>query len=147
MTTSAGEGPTFHRWITLLLGVFFILLAIVFHDRVYTLAGSLFGLVFIVIQLVTGAHKTYLSLFYVSLIVCLVPKFLVSGVLTSLPVVSYNDFENLNFRFYTIPADDFIYFFGLFIMNITLYEFRKQVLIKVEKNDSGHINYHTGINF
>ncbi|MDD5507884.1 MAG: lycopene cyclase domain-containing protein [Bacteroidales bacterium] len=95
----------------------------------------------------TGAHKTYLSLFYVSLIVCLVPKFLVSGVLTSLPVVSYNDFENLNFRFYTIPADDFIYFFGLFIMNITLYEFRKQVLIKVEKNDSGHINYHTGINF
>ena len=123
--------PSAARWITVLLGVFFILLAIVFHDRVYTLVASLFGLVFIVIQLVTGAHKTYLSLFYVSFLVCLIPKFLVNGVLTSLPVVSYNDLENLNFRFYTIPADDFIYFFGLFIMNITLYERFKRTAVRV----------------
>ena len=123
--------PNGARWITLLLGVFFILGTIVFHDRVYTLAASLFGLVFIVIQLVTGAHKTYLSLFYISFLVCLIPKFVVNGVLTSLPVVSYNDLENLNFRFYTIPADDFIYFFGLFIMNITLYERFKKTAVRV----------------
>jgi lycopene cyclase domain-containing protein len=124
--------PSVARWITILLGVLFILLAIVFHDRVYTLVASLFGLAFIVIQLVTGAHKTYLSLFYVSFLVCFIPKFLVNGVLTSLPVVSYNDLENLGIRLYTIPADDFIYFFGLFIMNITLYERFKKAAVQVQ---------------
>ena len=114
--------PAVAKWITILLGIFFILLSIIFHDHAYTLVASLFSLVFIVIQLLTEAHKTYLSLFYVSFLVCLIPKFLVNGVLTSLPVVTYNDLENLGIRLYTIPADDFIYFFGLFIMNITLYE-------------------------
>ena len=121
--------PRLARWITILLGIVFILLAIFFHDRIYTLVASLFGLVFIIVQLFIRSDQTYLSRFYISFLICFVPKFLVNGVLTSLPVVSYNDLENLGIRLYTIPVDDFIYFFGLFIMNITLYEgFKKASL-------------------
>ncbi len=114
--------PKVSKWITILLGAVFILLAIFFHDHTYTLVASLFGLTFIIIQLLIRSDRTYLSLFYISFLISFIPKFIVNGILTSLPVVSYNDLENLGIRIYTIPLDDFIYFFGLFIMNITLYE-------------------------
>lgn len=118
--------PVVAKWITILLGLLFVVLAILFHDHTYTVVASLFALFFVIIQLVIRSDRSYMSRFYVSFLICFIPKFFVNGVLTSLPVVSYNDMENLGIRLYTIPVDDFIYFFGLFIMNITLYEWFKR---------------------
>ena len=46
----------------------------------------------------------------------------VNGFLTALPVVIYNNNENLNFRIGTIPVEDFAYSAILLVMNIALYQ-------------------------
>ncbi|MGN6477917.1 MAG: lycopene cyclase domain-containing protein, partial [Flavipsychrobacter sp.] len=54
----------------------------------------------------------------------------VNGLLTSLPVVIYNDTENLGVRMYTIPVEDT--FYGLFLLlgNITIMEWAKHRSLK-----------------
>ena len=69
----------------------------------------------------------YLGRFYLAyLVVFLGPFLLVNGVLTGSfvrqPVVWYDNSENLGIRFLTIPVEDFVYGFLLFLMNVTFYE-------------------------
>jgi lycopene cyclase domain-containing protein len=62
------------------------------------------------------------------------PFFLINGVLTgtglSEPVVKYNPDYILGIRFMTIPVEDFVYGFELFLLNLSLYlRFNKQFLL------------------
>jgi lycopene cyclase domain-containing protein len=54
------------------------------------------------------------------------PFLIVNGMLTALPVVEYNDAHTLGIRVFTIPLEDFFYFFLLLIMNLTIYEYMKK---------------------
>jgi len=47
--------------------------------------------------------------FLLAYAVCLIPFLAVNGLLTSLPVVLYNDSENVGIRIRTIPAEDVFY--------------------------------------
>ncbi|MFK7970200.1 MAG: lycopene cyclase domain-containing protein [Bacteroidia bacterium] len=69
-------------------------------------------------------HKpSWLGRFYLSWLVCMIPFALVNGVLTALPVVWYNDLENLDVaRLGTIPVEDPFYGMLLLLMNISLFE-------------------------
>lgn len=60
--------------------------------------------------------------FLVSYAICLIPFLVVNGFLTAIPVVLYNDAENLGIRIYTIPFEDAFYGMLLIMMNIVLYE-------------------------
>jgi lycopene cyclase domain-containing protein len=53
--------------------------------------------------------------------------FIVNGILTSKPVVVYNNLENMNIRIGTIPVEDFFYNMTLLLMNIGLYEWFKRL--------------------
>lgn len=50
--------------------------------------------------------------------ICLFPFLLVNGLLTALPVVLYNDAENIGVRIYTIPAEDVFYGMLLVLGNV-----------------------------
>ncbi|MFM7727525.1 MAG: lycopene cyclase domain-containing protein, partial [Flavobacteriales bacterium] len=67
-------------------------------------------------------NPAWLGRFYRSYLVCLIPFLLVNGLLTSLPVVTYNDLENLGIRIHTIPVEDTQYTLLLLLMNVTLFE-------------------------
>lgn len=60
--------------------------------------------------------------FMVSFPLAMIGFVLVNGVLTSLPVVWYNDLENSGIRLISIPADDIFYGTALLLMNTSLYE-------------------------
>lgn len=63
--------------------------------------------------------------FLISYAICLIPFLIVNGFLTAIPVVLYNDAENLGIRIYTIPFEDAFYGMLLIQMNIVLYEYLK----------------------
>lgn len=60
--------------------------------------------------------------FLVAYAIILIPFLLVNGFLTALPVVLYNDAENMGIRIYTIPFEDSFYGMLLVLMNISIYE-------------------------
>ena len=63
-----------------------------------------------------------LDKFIQTYLISILPMLVVNGVLTGLPVVIYNNNENLGIRIVTIPVEDFIYCAILLFMNIALYE-------------------------
>ncbi len=72
------------------------------------------------VQFILKPH--WLGRFYIGYFFSLIPFFLVNGILTYLPVVTYNDAENLGIRLFTIPIEDAIYCLLLLLMNVTMYE-------------------------
>jgi lycopene cyclase domain-containing protein len=70
--------------------------------------------------------------FLVSYAICLIPFLIVNGFLTAIPVVQYNDAENLGLRIYTIPFEDVFYGMLLVLMNIAIYEKIKNQKSKIK---------------
>jgi lycopene cyclase domain-containing protein len=78
----------------------------------------------IILFVIAFIKQIYLNLtsYFKGYIVSLLPFFLVNGVLTKMPVVSYNNSENLSVRIYTIPVEDMVYLLSLLFINFALYE-------------------------
>ncbi|MBE7177418.1 MAG: lycopene cyclase domain-containing protein [Mucilaginibacter polytrichastri] len=101
----------------------FLLLTLVFHySRVYTLIA--FGLLFaLIVWAEFYKNVPWLGRFYIAFIVSLLPFYIVNGVLTSIPIVSYNNAQNLGIRVGTIPLEDHFYSMAMLLMNTAFFEF------------------------
>ena len=111
--------------VNIIIFTVFLVITILNIDRIYTAVNFGMATLIIGLQFVLKTHKTYLFHFYIAYLLSLVPFFLVNGILTSMPVVGYNNDENLAIRIYTIPVEDFAYLVNLLLMNLNLYEFFK----------------------
>lgn len=110
------------------LGVILLIAGAAYYNRYYTSWTFILNAIFIAIIFMM---KKYFSSFdsakfLVSYAICLLPFFVVNGFLTAIPVVLYNDAENLGIRMYTIPFEDTFYGMLLVMMNIAGYEKLKQ---------------------
>jgi len=100
------------------IGSFFLL------HRAYTFSVlSIWGLVLPAATFILTLEQ--LDRFLRMYLISLIPMFIVNGLLTALPVVIYNDAQNLSVRIGTIPVEDFLYSAILLIMNVTLYEWSR----------------------
>lgn len=104
-----------------------VFLSIFNLEKLYTVTAASLTAAFLIFHWVFYRNN-FLGRFYFTYLVHLVPFLIVNGILTYLPVVEYNNGENLNIRIITIPVEDAIYSFLLLLMNITFYEFFKQNL-------------------
>lgn len=95
------------------------------YSKWYTLIN--FGFLLLVLFAVEYLNHKYRFMykFYRAYLVALIPFYIVNGFLTSIPVVIYNNNENLNFRVGTIPFEDHFYLMALLLMNVYLYELFK----------------------
>lgn len=101
-----------------LAAIFFIVACFNFN-RDYTFYTFLFCSIFILFIL---SQKFNQAAFLVSYLIILIPFLIVNGFLTAIPVVLYNDGENLGIRIFTIPFEDVFYGMLLVMMNCLGYE-------------------------
>ncbi|MCX8471222.1 MAG: lycopene cyclase domain-containing protein [Chitinophagaceae bacterium] len=109
-------------------GIMLIIIGIIFHDLYYTaatmlLAGAVNCFLYFVRSKLTQFN---LRVFLYSFLVALIPFLIVNGLLTSLPVVLYNNAENLGIRIYTIPVEDVIYGYVLLLGTIVIMQQAKK---------------------
>jgi lycopene cyclase domain-containing protein len=106
------------------LALALLLIGILFKDRAYTSWTFIGTAVFIfLIQSFRRLFSQFdATSFLVSFLIILIPFLIVNGFLTAIPVVLYNDEENLGIRIHTIPIEDVFYGMLLVLMNVCIYE-------------------------
>jgi lycopene cyclase domain-containing protein len=112
------------NWISNIIIVLSAYMLAVFNDRLYTTVT--FSLLLVLIFTLQYVFKLeWIRRFYMAYLVSLLPFYIVNGILTSVPIVLYNNAENIGFRIGTIPFEDHFYSMALLIMNVGFYEYFK----------------------
>lgn len=110
------------RIISNLLIILSVWLLIFNYQKLYTLIT--FSLLLVLITLLQYVFKVkWLNRYYVTYVVALIPFYVMNGLLTSMPVVLYNNVQNLGNRVGTIPVEDHFYCMSLLLMNIAFFEY------------------------
>jgi lycopene cyclase domain-containing protein len=105
-----------------------LILAFVYHDRLYSFI-NFSTLALVLVFTIFRNIKLDMGKFYISYLVSLIPFYIVNGILTAIPIVSYNNLENMGFRVGTIPFEDHFYSMSLFLLNLIFFEhFRNKKL-------------------
>jgi len=116
------------KWISLVLGIVLITLALIFNYQAYTFATFLLlGIYLLLLEFLLKVK--WLSHFYMSYLWVLIPFFIVNGFLTGSfieeQVVWYDNTENFGIRIGTIPVEDVFYGMLLIVMSVHIFEFLK----------------------
>ncbi|MBK6634314.1 MAG: lycopene cyclase domain-containing protein [Chitinophagaceae bacterium] len=115
-----------------IIAVMLLIAGIIYFDKLYT--GWTFiitGFFILTLYLFREFFKGFDAVsFLISYAICLIPFLVVNGFLTAIPVVLYNDAENLGIRIHTIPFEDVFYGMLLILMNIVIYEKAKELSSK-----------------
>ena len=108
------------------VSLLFLVTAIIKLHLSYTFISFILASVVLFIIARWKAISDKLSSFFEGYLVSLLPFFLVNGVLTKMPVVLYNNGENLSVRIFSIPVEDMVYLLSLLFINFTIYEILRQ---------------------
>lgn len=116
-----------------LLGAALVITGAFFNSRMYTaVTFILCGTGILFIRFFPPLFKYFNTrAFLISYLIIFIPFVIVNGFLTAIPVVIYNDYENLGLRLYTIPIEDLFYGFLLIVLTVAIYE-------KLIKRNSTH---------
>ena len=110
--------------ILFVLGLALLIFSIFTHHLYYTFYTSIFlsGFIFIffIFRRYFPAFNT--KTFLIAYLIILLPFLIVNGFLTAIPVITYNNAQNLAIRIFTIPVEDIFYGMLLVMMNIAGYE-------------------------
>lgn len=116
--------PVVARVISNLLIGTSITLLILNYTKLYT--AVTFGLLAVLLILLLYYFKAdWLNRFYMAFVVSLIPFYIVNGLLTAIPVVLYNNAQNMGIRAGTIPFEDHFYSMALLLMNLGFFEYFK----------------------
>ncbi len=123
----------YEKTITKLLAFLFILIGLLFWNRLYTATTFLLTGGFLLFHLFFLSGR-YRGRFYFAYLVSFLPFMIVNGVLTGgytiEPIVVYNPKEYLGLRISSIPLDDAVYGFLLLMCVTTFYEYFKKIFYK-----------------
>lgn len=105
---------------------FLLVFSLLHYDKIYTFTTFLF-LAFLIAFLELVFRVKFMGWFYFAFMIVLIPFLIMNGILTGSfieeEIVWYNNAENLSFRVFTIPIEDFFYGMLLILVNVSIYEF------------------------
>lgn len=110
------------KYIAPIIALVLLFIAAFNFNRAYTLVTFIFTAAFLGIYMRVFKNRLG-GYFWLAYLVHLIPFFIINGFLTALPVVLYNDNENLGIRLGTVPVEDTIYSMLLLLMNVGIYEY------------------------
>ncbi len=118
------EVVTRPKLITVIVLVLSLASCVLFYDRIYTIVNA--GICFLVVFIAAFVYKyRQMGRFYFAFLVTLIPFLLFDGFITFLPIVSYNDEENMAIRVLTIPIEDFFYCLSLLLNTVLIMDYFK----------------------
>lgn len=110
---------------SVVISVICLVLIILFHDKTYTLVNA--SICLIMLLYATFIYKSQnLGRFFLAYFISLIPFLICNGLLTALPVVIYNNNENMNLRLFTIPLEDTLYGLSLMLIPILIMDYFKK---------------------
>lgn len=112
------------KWINYTMAVFSSIIALLNLGHIYTLVT--FGLISITLWYFIFASSPFINKIQKHLfpawLLSILPMFYINGVLTSKPVLIYNNLENLGIRIGTIPFEDFFYNYLYMLWMVIIFE-------------------------
>jgi lycopene cyclase domain-containing protein len=117
------KNPNLFVFISLVLLVVFGLITYFFRKELYTFFTFFLLTIYFGYTIFRNNFKKNYPNFYLSFIIALVPFLIFRGILTALPVISFDSFHIMNIHIFTVPVEDIGYFFLLHLMNVTIYEY------------------------
>jgi lycopene cyclase domain-containing protein len=118
-----------YRWFTLLFFGIACTLLYWYNDRLYTAVTCL------VVSLVLGTHlvvirRRYMSWFYFAYVVYLLPIVIIEAIRSLVPVLHYNEAENVGLSLMGIPVENFLYNLIMLAICIGLYEWFSRLSLR-----------------
>jgi lycopene cyclase domain-containing protein len=108
-----------------IVSIICLVLIILFHDKTYTLVNA--SICLIMLLYAAFIYKSQnLGRFFLAYFISLIPFLICNGLLTALPVVIYNNHENMNLRLFTIPLEDTLYGLSLMLIPILIMDYFKK---------------------
>lgn len=111
---------------SLVLFILFAVLAYTTRQKLYPFFTFFLTAIYLGYTIFRNRFKKHFTKFYLAYFVMLIPFLIISGLLTTLPIIEYNPEFLLGIRLYTIPLENFVSLFLLYLMNITIYEYLKE---------------------
>ena len=106
--------------ITVALMIILVLLVLFNLDKIYTV--YIYSTLIVTLVIYLFSKSNIINQFYITFLLILIPFLIVNGVLTGSfiesEVVWYNNEENLEIRFFTIPVEDFAYGFSMIFLSL-----------------------------
>ena len=116
------------RIVGLAVAVLVLVAALLVRDRGYTALALLSVAVMGVVTVVVDPGMWLSSYTYLYLLISFVPFMIANGLLTAIPVVTYNPEAILGVRIFTIPVEDTLY--NLAMLSLYLFVYRRGELLR-----------------
>jgi lycopene cyclase domain-containing protein len=107
--------------IAIILALVFLVLAVVFHHKLYTFYTCLFSSLLLQFH-IYFLKGNYLGKFFFVFALTLVPTMIIHGVLTSHPIIQYNSGQIIGIRIGNVPFENILYLMIQFLIVITIVE-------------------------
>ncbi|MEO6694469.1 MAG: lycopene cyclase domain-containing protein [Ignavibacteria bacterium] len=111
------------KYIYLTFTLMFFIAGIVLYSRNYSATVLIFCSVLILMLLIFQKQFTVTNILLITLLISFIPFFAVNYILTSLPVVVYNESEITGFRIFSIPVEDLFYSISMITLWLSVYIF------------------------
>lgn len=117
------EKPNLFLAVSLVLFVMFAVLAYFYRRELFSFFTFFLTAIYLGYTIFRNRFKKYYTKFYLAFAISLVPFMVVSLVMYSLPVISYDASHTMQVPLLGVPVERLVYLYLMLLINFTIYEY------------------------